>query len=251
MRWREQAWDRRAKRAIDRQLDFMRGLAESLRGREAEKNERLNVRATLFREKLMPVRPLQEDDRVLEVGSGASGYIFHLGLKNAVGIDPLADHCRELFRYWQEGVKTIACGGEELPFGDDGFDVVISDNVIDHAENPKKIIAEISRVLKPGGLFYFTVHVHHPMYHIASSAYGALRALGVPWEVTPFADHTVHLTPASAREMFSKFPLSIRWERYEDEPRRPPRHTGDRLKWVFYKNRTWEVIAIREPLPLS
>ena len=249
MGWRGEAQERRARRAIERQLAFMRGLAESFRGREREKDEQLKVRAARLREKLTPFRLLADDDRLLEVGSGATGYIFHLGLRDAVGVDPLADHYRDLFPLWQEGTETVACGGEQLPFEDASFDVVISDNVIDHAEQPGKIVEEIVRVLKPEGLFYFTVHVHHPIYHFASTLYGAWRVLGLPPEVTPFADHTVHLTPASARKMLSSLPLSVKWENYREAPLRRPRHLGDRLKRVFYKNRLWEVIAIREPAP--
>jgi ubiquinone/menaquinone biosynthesis C-methylase UbiE len=42
---------------------------------------------------------------------------------------------------------------ELLPFADDTFDVTYSWGVIHHAEHPERIIQEIYRVLKPGGLF--------------------------------------------------------------------------------------------------
>lgn len=42
---------------------------------------------------------------------------------------------------------------ETLPFGNDFFDVVYSWGVIHHSEYPDKIVAEINRVLKPGGRF--------------------------------------------------------------------------------------------------
>ncbi|HEY0042957.1 MAG TPA: class I SAM-dependent methyltransferase [Allosphingosinicella sp.] len=242
-----EARERRAKRALDRQLAFMRGLAMSFRGRESQKHERLKLRAAQLLEKLAPFREIQSSDTVLEVGSGASGYIFHLGLPNVVGVDPLADHCRELFSLWQTGVKTIAAPGESLPFDDQNFDIVICDNVIDHAENPHQIVREIMRVLKPGGLFYFTVHVHHPIYTTVSTAYGLWHSTGLPPEITPFADHTVHLTPASARKMFQDLPLTVKMENYIDAQRFAPRHVGDRLKRLFYKNRTWEVVGIRSP----
>jgi SAM-dependent methyltransferase len=79
--------------------------------------------------------------------------------------------------------------GEKLPFDDASFEIVLSDNVVDHAEDPRRIVEEIARVLAPGGLFYFTVHVHHPLYHVTSVAYGLWRRLGLPGEITPFADH--------------------------------------------------------------
>jgi hypothetical protein len=45
--------------------------------------------------------------------------------------------------------------------------------------------------------------------------------------------------------MFASLPIELEWENHIDEPRFAPRHMGDRLKRLFYKNRTWEVIAIR------
>lgn len=40
-----------------------------------------------------------------------------------------------------------------MPFEDNSFDLVYSWGVIHHAEHPDRIINEIKRVLKPGGLF--------------------------------------------------------------------------------------------------
>ena len=45
---------------------------------------------------------------------------------------------------------------EELPFEHDSFDIVFSQDSFLHSGNREKIIEEVSRVLKPGGLFIFT-----------------------------------------------------------------------------------------------
>jgi SAM-dependent methyltransferase len=42
---------------------------------------------------------------------------------------------------------------ERLPFDDASFDLVYSWGVIHHSERPERIVAEIARVLKPGGSF--------------------------------------------------------------------------------------------------
>jgi SAM-dependent methyltransferase len=41
--------------------------------------------------------------------------------------------------------------GEAIPHPDCSFDLVFSSNVLEHVDNPPKVIAEIIRVLKPGG----------------------------------------------------------------------------------------------------
>lgn len=241
----------RAKRALERQLDYQRGKAELFHGREAEVIAAMIGHSTLVRQKLAAVRPLPDALRVLEVGSGAHGLIFYFDAAERVGIDPLADHYRSLFPAWQHMARTVAAFGEDLPFEDSSFGIVLCDNVVDHAENPRKIVAEIARVLMPGGLLYFTVNVHHPVYHWAATAHAGWRALGVPVEITPFVDHTVHLTLDAAVELFAGLPLRIlsQSDNIEEAKRgwrnRPPRHAGDRLKRFFFKNARWEMIAER------
>ena len=43
---------------------------------------------------------------------------------------------------------------EVLPFEDNSFDVAISNHVIEHVDDPKLHLDQISRVLKPGGVCY-------------------------------------------------------------------------------------------------
>lgn len=242
---------RRAQRALERQLDYQRRKAEGLRGLEAEIIAGMAERSARIRDTLQSVRALPDKARVIEVGSGAHGLIFFFDAADKVGIDPLADQYRELFPAWQGRAQTIAAFGEQLPFPDESFDLVLSDNVVDHAENPRAIIEEMVRVLAPGGLLYFTVNVHHSLYHWAASIHAGWRAIGVPFEIGPFADHTVHLTLRSAKALFDGLPLRILRE--EDSVAatkraartEPRRHLGDLLKRLFFKNAVYEVIAVK------
>jgi SAM-dependent methyltransferase len=243
---------RRAARARERQLDYMKSFREEWRGREHQLVTDMRTHAGNIRRIVDGVRPIRPEDRVLEVGSGGCGLSFNFG-GDVVGIDPLADDLRKLFPWQRESnVPTMTAEGEHLPFDDASFDIVLSDNVIDHAEDPQRIVDEMARVLKPGGVLYFTVHVHHPFYHLASRIYGAWRKLGLPGEVTPFADHTVHLSPDAAKGLFARLPLRIVTQTIDvaetkrDARTLVPRHMGDRLKRLFYKNATIEVVAIRE-----
>jgi len=248
----ETALQRRARRALERQLYHQRLKAEAIRGREAELMASMAECSAEVRTKINALRPIRPDARVLEVGSGAHGLIFFFDAGERVGVDPLADEYRTLFSAWQVRAKTLAAFGEQLPFDDGSFDIVLSDNVVDHAENPRRILEEIVRVLAPGGVLYFTVNVHHPVYHWAATAHAGWRALGLPIEIGPFADHTVHLTLGAARRLFARLPLTILRENEPiGEAKRlsgsiAPRHAGDFLKRLFFKNARWEVIAVKE-----
>ncbi len=48
---------------------------------------------------------------------------------------------------------------EALPFPDASFDLVTLDNVLEHVQDREKTLAEIRRVLKPGGCLLFLEHV--------------------------------------------------------------------------------------------
>ncbi|HEX8353478.1 MAG TPA: class I SAM-dependent methyltransferase [Pyrinomonadaceae bacterium] len=249
----ETALRRRAWRALERQLAYQRAKAAKARGREQEYVEAMRVRSARVREKLERVRPVAPDARVLEVGSGAHGLVFFFGTTRGVGCDPLACDYAALFPAWQHRARTLAAAGERLPFADASFDVVLCDNVVDHAEGPAEIVRELARVLAPGGLLYFTVNFHHAVYSAASRLHAAWNAAGLPLEIGPFADHTVHLTLDGARSLFKGLPLRVLSESGDAAEaklaarRRPPRHAGDRLKRLFFKNALYELIAEREP----
>lgn len=240
-----------AQRALERQLQYQEKKAVHLRGREEEVMAAMQKSSRRVRELLEKYDTIANDARVVEVGSGAHGLIFYFGAKHGVGVDPLAVSYRHLFPRWQNCAATIAAAGERLPFLNQSFDVVICDNVVDHAESPAGIVAELVRVLRPGGLLYFTVNVHHPVYTVAAGVHSAWRALGVSYEIGPFADHTTHLTLEAAKGLFVGMPLEILSQKSNiDEARararkQQARHLGDRLKRVFFKNALFEVIGKR------
>lgn len=59
--------------------------------------------------------------------------------------------------------KLQRVDAEVLPFPDDHFDVVYSWGVIHHSEKPEQIVAEIRRVLKPGGRFIGMMYKRHSL----------------------------------------------------------------------------------------
>jgi SAM-dependent methyltransferase len=62
----------------------------------------------------------------------------------------------------------LFCDGHDLPFADGVFDAVVTTAVLEHVLYPERVAAEISRVLKTGGLLYselpFMQQVHEGAY---------------------------------------------------------------------------------------
>ena len=251
MNWRRKL----AQRALERQLAYQQNKAQHLRGHEDEVIAAMTKSSRRVRNLLEQFQPIAKDARVIEVGSGAHGLIFCFDGGCRVGVDPLAVDYSNLFPRWQRRAHTIAAVGESLPFRDQSFDVVICDNVVDHAESPSQIVRELVRILAPSGLLYFTVNVHHSVYSVAAGMHSSWRAIGLPYEIGPFADHTTHLTLASATQLFRGLPVEILSEKSNiDEARararkQPARHLGDRLKRVFFKNALYEIVARRRSDP--
>lgn len=53
----------------------------------------------------------------------------------------------------KDKVKLVLADSEHLPFPDETFDVVYCNDSFHHYPNPENVLAEVKRVLKPGGIF--------------------------------------------------------------------------------------------------
>ena len=58
-----------------------------------------------------------------------------------------------------DGVAAMSCNGDvtNLPFPDDSFDHVIASEILEHIDDDVAAIAELTRILKPGGRFAATI----------------------------------------------------------------------------------------------
>ena len=59
---------------------------------------------------------------------------------------------------YEEGVKPDhTWDGISMPFPDNSFDTLMATEVLEHCPDPSRIVLEMKRVLKPGGLLFLTV----------------------------------------------------------------------------------------------
>lgn len=94
--------------------------------------------------------------RVLDVGCrfGALTQAYAAG-NEVVGLD--VDR-RALAEAAKLGIETRWADVEEpLPFEDESFDVVVAGEILEHLRDPRSVVAEIRRVLRPGGSFVGSV----------------------------------------------------------------------------------------------
>lgn len=105
------------------------------------------------------------EDRVLEVGCGSGRNLTHYAAEaRLVALEP--DWALLLTaRDRTPGVPLVLGRAEALPFDDRRFDTVVSSLVFCSVEDPETALAEVGRVLRPGGELRMMEHVRseHPV----------------------------------------------------------------------------------------
>lgn len=161
------------------QLDYQRQKLPAIK-RWPEFSEGFRRWARDCERSLAEVASLGPGSRILEVGSGPTGLIFHMGIGTRFALDPLAHEYRQVFAEAQgTGVRILAGMGESLPLSDRSMDAVILYNTLDHTDDPSSVLREIYRVLKEDGVLYCEVNIYPPALWAAGRVYEAVSFLTV------------------------------------------------------------------------
>lgn len=92
---------------------------------------------------------------VLDYGAGR-GNVSSMNLRGqcarVYGVDPDA---AVLGNPFLDDANVLDLGSGKLPYPAEMFDLVVSDNVMEHIDSPVVVLDEIFRVLKPGGCLLF------------------------------------------------------------------------------------------------
>lgn len=98
---------------------------------------------------------------VLDIGCGPQGSLeWAEGAARRVGLDPLAAAYRPLGT-GAHRMAYVAAGAEHIPFPSGSFDVVCAFNALDHVDDLERTMAEIVRVVAPGGWFLLLSDLNH------------------------------------------------------------------------------------------
>lgn len=127
-------------------------------------------------------------ERVLDVGCGDGqiGRMLAAGGSSAAGIDPTWNQVSVAARRAGGPAYAQAAAGD-LPFASGAFDAAVACLVFEHIADLDAAIAEVARVLRPGGRFAF--FLNHPLLQTPGSGWIDDHTVDPPeqyWRLGPY-----------------------------------------------------------------
>ena len=148
---------------------------------------------------------------VLDVGCG-EGQVARLaaagGAARVVGVDPTWAQL-VLARERGGGVGYARSDAAALPFPAEAFDAVVACLIFEHIDTVDEALAEVGRVLRPGGVFLF--FLNHPLLQTPGSGWIDDRILDEQyWRIGPYLieDRSLEEVEKDVRIPFVHRPLS-------------------------------------------
>lgn len=143
----------------------------------------------------------QANGTVLEVGAGDGGNLpFYPPGIDLTLLEPnpfMMQYLeREAESVYQPDYQTVLAPAEAIPFEDERFDTVLSTHVLCSVSDLAKSLAEIRRVLKPGGQFLFLEHV---AAHPDTSTFTVQKVINPAWRFVGDGCHLTRDTGAAIR----------------------------------------------------
>lgn len=183
--------------------------------------------------------PRRDSLSVLDVGSGRGRLKYFFDFHDRIDwhgievLDEMMRICSDIgYTMHRHDIDQAA-----LPFADESFDLVAGLHVLEHLADPGKAIAEMARVLRPGGLLVLGVPTKPPLVAESIGLYYALRQA-----LRPTAGRTCNAYSASnfaaflRRRLGNAFTLvDLRGFRLFSARRRLPL---ENYRW-FYEASTW------------
>jgi SAM-dependent methyltransferase len=142
-----------------------------------------------YEEQILPLAEaeLAGAARVLDIGCGDGQIARMLVDRGAtvVGIDPTWNQIS--VAHQRGGAAYARAAADQLPFADASFDAAVACLVFEHIDAVDQAIAEVARVVKPGGRFSF--FLNHPLLQTPGSGWIDDQILDPPeqyWRIGPY-----------------------------------------------------------------
>jgi ubiquinone/menaquinone biosynthesis C-methylase UbiE len=137
--------------------------------KEYEKERHHGYHAWLDRAEIDTIADLIRDREVLEVGCGTGLMLTRMApiARRVTGVDLSAGM---LEKARERGLNVIQADACDLPFPDASFDAAVSFKVLAHIEDIRAALAEMCRVVRPGGIVAAEFYNRHSIRSVIKFA---------------------------------------------------------------------------------
>lgn len=97
-----------------------------------------------------------EGERLLDVGTGP-GFVAAAAVRLGAAVTAVDQSAVMVRLATQVDVEVVQAGADALPFRDGSFTCAVAGYLLNHVPRAEAAVAELGRVLRPGGRFAFTV----------------------------------------------------------------------------------------------
>jgi SAM-dependent methyltransferase len=171
-----------------------------------------------FRERRHLIAAAIEDippSTALDIGAGAGGNtrVLEAAGWQATALE-FSDSGVELAR--ERGLNVVQGDARDIPFPDDHFGLVVAYDVLEHIREDEQVVAEIARVVRPGGRVLIAVPADPRLWSPHDEAIGHVRRYTRPQLIALFDGPRFRINDARSWNVLLRPVVALRRKRVED-----------------------------------
>jgi SAM-dependent methyltransferase len=161
-----------------------------------------------YLEDLKIIEKMKPEGKFLDIGTNMGFFLRHTKGKkwDVVGVDPspaLSELARKHF-----GLNVKTCYLNEAGFENECFDVVTMTDVFEHIPEPKKLLADIKKVIKKDGILF--IKVPNGSYNLLKLNLAKLTGRLGKHDIFDSYEHVTHYSHKTLRKMLEGSGFKVR-----------------------------------------
>jgi len=160
-----------------------------------------------YLEDLSIIEKIKPKGNFLDIGTNIGFFLRHTRGRNwnVTGIDPSPSLSEMARKYFGLNVKT--CYLNEAGFGDEYFDVVTMTDVFEHIQEPKKLLADIKKVIKKDGILF--IKVPNGKYNMLKLWLAKAAGKVKDYDIFDSYEHVTHFAHKTLKKMLEECGFKI------------------------------------------
>ena len=144
----------------------------------------------------------------LDIGTNMGMFLRHTRGKkwNVTGIEPSPALSQMARKYFGLNIKTSYLN--EAGFQDESFDIVTMTDVFEHIQEPKKMLGDIKRVLKRGGILF--IKVPNGRYNLLKLGLAKMTGKLKDYDIFDSYEHLTHFSHDTLKKMLEESGFKIK-----------------------------------------